>query len=106
MCEACQTFAGGAGSQPRLPVAATGGLDSREIIARILTVDDGVCPDSLLANTLDEEPLDGVLPCGQQAHFAWRDRLFRADRLYRTSGSASPLAGASVGLQATVTLRV
>lgn len=79
MCEACQTLAGRAGSQSRLPIAATGEAEIRERIARILTVDDGLCPDTLLANTLDEEPLDGLLPCGQEAHFAWRDRLVRAD---------------------------
>jgi len=81
MCEACLSLVGDADVSAELPIKVQADLNIRERMARILTVSDGICPDTLVANTLDEEPLDGVLACGQQAHFSWRDRLMRADRM-------------------------
>ena len=50
---------------------------TRQSLAMALTARDGVDPFSLVANSLDEEPCDGVLPVAGEAHFAWRDRLGR-----------------------------
>ena len=83
MCDACLNPAFSAGARVSLSSEALIGLKGREQIARLLTMADGVCPDLLIANTLDEEPLDGVLACGQEARFSWRDRLQRADQMDR-----------------------
>ena len=52
---------------------------TREALARALTIRDGVHPETLVPNTLDEEPLDGEVSGGREAHYAWRDRLSRVD---------------------------
>lgn len=83
MCSACLNPAFGAGGPASLAIGSPVGSTDREQVARLLTIGDGVCPDLLVANTLDEEPLDGMLACGQEARFSWRDRLQRADQLYR-----------------------
>ena len=60
--------------------AATGCGDllaTRKVIAIALTIHEGVDPFSLVSNTLDEEPCDAVLTLAGEAHFAWRDRLWR-----------------------------
>ena len=49
----------------------------REALAIALTAREGIDPYSLVPNILDEEPCDGVLPLSGEAHFAWRDRLWR-----------------------------
>ena len=49
----------------------------RQAMAIALTVREGADPFALVANTLEEEPCDGVLPLAGEAHFAWRDRLGR-----------------------------
>ena len=56
-------------------------IDEREELARQLCAQKGVHHDALLPNTLDEEPQDGVLPCGAPGHFAWREMLSGADRI-------------------------
>lgn len=81
MCDACLALIDAAGSQARQLVATSNDSDVRERVAKLLTVSDGVCPETLVANTLDEEPVDGLLAFGQEAHFAWRQRLHRADGL-------------------------
>jgi hypothetical protein len=82
MCDECRAFT----AQSTNPVA--NGAPGRELIARRITIDDGVCPDMLVVNTLDEEPLDGLLPTGEPGHFSWRNRLLRADKLYPTAAYA------------------
>lgn len=49
--------------------------DIRSAAARRLVELDGIDPDKLIPNSLDEEPIDGMLPIGGPAHFAWRERL-------------------------------
>ena len=83
MCNACLNPAFGVGGRVSFPVDSLVEPTDREQVARLLTIRDGVCPDLLVANTLDEEPLDGVLACGQEARFSWRDRLQRADQMHR-----------------------
>lgn len=92
MCDACQDFNDAAGTPARQRVAMTANDDVRERVAKLLTASDGLCPETLVANTLDEEPVDGVLACGQEAHFAWRQRLRRADGLCSQSGHAALIA--------------
>ena len=53
----------------------------REELAKQLCASSGIAHDSLRPNTLDEEPEDGVLPCGAPGHFAWREMLAGADRI-------------------------
>ena len=48
----------------------------RQRLAISLTQAEGVSPSTLNSNSLDEEPMDGFL-CGQPAHYAWRERLWR-----------------------------
>ena len=49
----------------------------RKALAIALTASEGTDPFSLISNSLNEEPCDGVLPLAGEAHFAWRDRLWR-----------------------------
>lgn len=49
----------------------------RKVLAIALTASEGTDPFSLISNSLNEEPCDGVLPLAGEAHFAWRDRLWR-----------------------------
>lgn len=73
------------------------GCCARETLAALLTVLDGACPHDLVANTLDEEPHDGVIG-SRPAHYAWRERLWRADEQLRVEAAGAELGdGRGVG---------
>ena len=83
MCTACQSSTLQTRANAGLPPLAFDRQFNREEVAKMLALQDGICPDTLVANTLDEEPFDGLLACGREAHFSWRDRLQRADAMHR-----------------------
>lgn len=52
---------------------------SRKALAVSLSSACGENPFSLVRNSLDEEPVDGRLDCGQPAHYRWREHLSEVD---------------------------
>jgi hypothetical protein len=55
-------------------------VKDREIHAKKLAAKHGISPESIIPNTLDEEPCDGMLPLDTPGHYAWRDYLWIADK--------------------------